>query len=70
MEKEKDKNGMLILTRQVGQQIVFADGEIILTVKRIHGNRVTLAFEADRDLRILRGEISPHTKGSRLGVAS
>jgi len=70
MEKEQDKNGLLILTRQVNQQIVFADGEIILTVKRIHGNRVTLAFEADRDLRILRGEISPHTKGSRLGAVA
>ena len=63
MEK---KNGTLILTRQANQQIVFADGEIILTVKRIQGNRVTLAFEADRDLKILRGEISPHTKGRRV----
>jgi carbon storage regulator len=70
MEKENDKNGLLILTRQTNQQIVFCDGEIILTVKRIHGNRVTLAFEADRDLRILRGEISPHTKGSRLGAVA
>lgn len=67
MEK---KNGTLILTRQVGQQIVFADGEIILTVKRIQGNRVTLAFEADRDLKILRGEISPHTKGRRVEAAA
>jgi hypothetical protein len=31
---------------------------------------VTLAFEADRDLKILRGEISPHTKGSRLGAVA
>jgi len=65
---EKERNGTLILTRQVNQQIVFADGEIILTVKRIQGNRVKLAFEADRDLSIMRGEISTHTKKSRQGA--
>jgi sRNA-binding carbon storage regulator CsrA len=52
------EKGNLILTRQVNQQVVFADGEIILTVKRIHGNRVTFAIAAERDLKILRGEIA------------
>jgi len=41
-----EKNGNLILTRQVNQQIVIADGEIVLTVKRIQGNRVTIGISA------------------------
>ena len=52
------KNGNLILTRQVNQQIVIADGEIVLTVKRIQGNRVTIGISAARDLKIMRGEIA------------
>ena len=52
-----DKNGNLILTRQVNQQIVIADGEIVLTVKRISGNRVTIAVCAAKDLKIMRGEL-------------
>jgi len=43
-----EKNGNLILTRQVNQQIVIADGEIVLTVKRIQGNRVTIGISAAR----------------------
>lgn len=53
-----DNKGTLILTRQVNQQIVIADGEVVLTVKRIHGNRVTIALTADKDLKIMRGEVS------------
>lgn len=53
---DSDK-GTLILTRQVNQQIVIADGEVVLTIKRIHGNRVSIALTADRDLKIMRGEV-------------
>jgi len=52
-----EKNGNLILTRQVNQQIVIADGEIVLTV-RIQGNRVTIGISAAKDLKIMRGEIA------------
>jgi carbon storage regulator len=50
--------GNLILTRQTNQQIFIADGEIVITVKRIHGNRVTVLVQAEKDLEIVRGEIA------------
>ena len=50
--------GNLILTRQVNQQIFIADGEIVITVKRIHGNRVAILVQAEKDLEIVRGEIA------------
>jgi carbon storage regulator CsrA len=53
-----DKNGNLILTRQVNQQIVIADGEIVLTVKSISRNRVQIGISAAKDLKIMRGEIA------------
>ncbi len=36
---------MLVLTRKIGQSIVIS-GRITLTVNRIAGNRVVLAFDA------------------------
>jgi carbon storage regulator len=48
---------MLVLSRKVGERIHVGD-DIVLEVRRISGNRVTLAVEAPRDVRILRGELN------------
>lgn len=47
---------MLVLSRKVGERIHVGD-DIVLEVRRISGNRVTLALDAPRDVRILRGEL-------------
>jgi carbon storage regulator CsrA len=47
---------MLVLSRKVGERIHVGD-DIVLEVRRISGNRVTIAVEAPRDVRILRGEL-------------
>ena len=62
---------MLVLTRKVGERIHVGDN-IVLEIRRIAGNRVTVALEAPRDVRILRGELegpakefrSPELKGA------
>jgi carbon storage regulator CsrA len=47
---------MLVLSRKVGERIHVGDN-IVLQVRRIAGNRVTLALDAPRNVRILRGEL-------------
>jgi carbon storage regulator CsrA len=47
---------MLVLSRKAGQRIHIGD-DIVVEVRRVAGNRVTLALEAPRDVRILRGEL-------------
>ena len=47
---------MLVLSRKVGEKI-HVGNDIVLEVRRISGNRVTLALDAPRDVRILRGEL-------------
>ena len=47
---------MLVLSRKTGERIHIGD-DIIIEVRRVAGNRVSLAFEAPTDVRILRGEL-------------
>lgn len=47
---------MLVLSRKVGERIHVGDN-IVLEIRRIAGNRVTLALDAPRHVRILRGEL-------------
>jgi carbon storage regulator CsrA len=47
---------MLVLSRKAGQRIHIGD-EIVVEIRRVAGNRVTIALEAPRDVRILRGEL-------------
>ncbi len=47
---------MLVLSRKAGQRIHIGD-DIILEVRRVAGNRVTIALDAPREVRILRGEL-------------
>jgi carbon storage regulator len=58
--------GNLVLTRQVNQSVVIADGEIVVTVKKISGNRVSLCFSAAKDLKVLRGEIASREVKNKL----
>lgn len=47
---------MLVLSRKIGEKILIGDN-IVVEVRRVAGNRVTLAVEAPREVRILRGEL-------------
>lgn len=47
---------MLVLSRKAGESVKIGD-QITLEVRRIAGNRVTIAFKAPKDVRILRGEL-------------
>lgn len=55
---------MLVLSRKVGERIHVGD-DIVLEIRRIAGNRVTLALEAPRNVRILRGELEQPAKEFR-----
>jgi carbon storage regulator len=47
---------MLVLSRKIGEKIHVGD-DITIEVRRVAGNRVTLAVDAPREIRILRGEL-------------
>jgi carbon storage regulator len=47
---------MLVLSRQENEQIRLGDS-IVLTVVRVHGDRVRLGIEAPRDVQVLREEL-------------
>ena len=47
---------MLVLSRKIGERI-HVGNDITIEVRRVAGNRVTLAVEAPREVRILRGEL-------------
>ena len=47
---------MLVLSRKTGERIHIGDN-ITIEIRRVAGNRVTLALEAPRAVRILRGEL-------------
>lgn len=47
---------MLVLSRKMGERIHIGE-EIFVEVRRVAGNRVTLAVSAPRSVRILRGEL-------------
>ena len=47
---------MLVLSRKSGERIHIG-GDVTVEVRRVAGNRVTLAVQAPREVRILRGEL-------------
>jgi carbon storage regulator len=55
---------MLVLSRKVGERIHVGD-DIVLEIRRIAGNRVTLALDAPRHVRILRGELEQAARAFR-----
>ena len=47
---------MLVLSRKPGERIRIGD-EIFVEIRRVDGNRVTVAIDAPRHVHILRGEL-------------
>ncbi len=47
---------MLVLSRKVGERIHIGNN-IFVEVRRVAGSRVTLAIDAPKSVRILRGEL-------------
>lgn len=47
---------MLVLSRKVGERIHIGN-DVFVEVRRVAGNRVTLAVNAPKSVRILRGEL-------------
>ncbi len=47
---------MLVLSRKEGQRVLIGDN-IVITVNRVSGNRITLGIEAPKDVRVVRGEL-------------
>lgn len=55
----------LVLTRKVGETIIISkDDEVVAAVKvsRVEGQQVRLTFEADKEVKILRKELSDGRK--------
>jgi carbon storage regulator len=50
---------MLVLSRKEGERLVIGEN-IVITVNRISGNRITLGIDAPRDVRVVRGELELH----------
>ena len=47
---------MLVLSRKANESIVI-DGNIVITVAKIEGNRVRIGIDAPDDIKILRKEL-------------
>lgn len=47
---------MLVLSRKVDERIKIGD-DIVICISKIHSNRVSIAIEAPKELKILRSEI-------------
>jgi carbon storage regulator len=47
---------MLVLSRKESQKVIIG-GNIVVTINRISGNRITLGIEAPKDVRVVRGEL-------------
>jgi carbon storage regulator len=52
----REEIAMLVLSRKVGEQIRIGN-DIVVTVNRIDGNRVSIGIEAPTDVRIVRQEL-------------
>ncbi len=52
---------MLVLSRKTGERIHIGD-DIFIEVRKVAGNRVTIAIEAPKKVRILRGELMEAAK--------
>jgi len=52
----ENKNGMLILSRRVGESLVIGD-DVIVNVLGIKGNQVRIGVDAPRDVSVHREEI-------------
>jgi carbon storage regulator len=55
---------MLVLSRKRGEQVVFPDQKIVVTVLEVHGDRVRLGIVAPSAIGIYREEIWARIKAS------
>ena len=56
---------MLVLSRRIGEQLVI-DGNIILTVISVDGNKTRLGVQAPPDVRVDREEIHRRRRAEEL----
>lgn len=66
---QKNGGGPLMLTRRVNESIWIGD-DIQVTVQRIRGGQVRLAFHAPKDVPIHREEIYQRIQKEKAGVIS
>jgi carbon storage regulator len=59
---------MLVLSRKSGERIHIGNN-ITIEIRRVAGNRVTIALDAPRDVRILRGELEQADREFRVEPA-
>jgi carbon storage regulator CsrA len=55
-KKPETMRGSLELSRKAGQSIEIGDGDVVVFVKKVTGNRVQLIIRADRNVKIMRTE--------------
>ena len=57
---------MLVLSRNVGEVVVLRDGEreIRVQLMNVRGGRVSIGFEADREVEIMREELLEPTEAA------
>lgn len=58
---------MLVLSRKVGESIQIGD-DVRIIVNRIAGNRITIAVDAPRSVKIVRGELAQNSDLSAVSV--
>lgn len=58
---------MLVLSRKENESLVIGNG-IKVTVLKIKGNRITIGIEADRDVRVVRGELPLNEQPQAVGA--
>jgi carbon storage regulator len=49
---------MLVLSRKPGEQLRIGDN-IVVTINRVSGDKVSVGIEAPRNVKVMRGEIPP-----------
>jgi carbon storage regulator len=59
---------MLVLTRKIGEKVIIG-GNIALAVVGVKNGRVQLAFDAPKEVLILRGELACLRDDQALGAA-
>jgi carbon storage regulator CsrA len=56
---------MLVVGRKSGERIVCANGELVIVVTKIRGNRVWIGVEADKSIAVNRAEVE-ESKGKEV----
>ena len=60
---------MLVLSRKEGEKLI-VDDNIVITINRISGHRVSIGIEAPPDVRVSRGELQRHRRFPEAAVAA